>query len=251
MTTIATDPTVDPDEVRKFAILAKEWWNPRGKFAPLHKFNPTRLKFVREEAARHFARDPKALKPFEGLSLLDIGCGGGLLSEPMARMGFTVTGADASADNIEIARAHAAQSGVPVDYRFTTAEALAGAQESFDVVLNMEVIEHVADPELYLRSCAALVKPGGVMFVATLNKTLKALMLGKVAAEYVLGWVPAGSHDWAKFIPPGKLTQMLKAVGLDVTTTSGVTFDVLTWDWRLSTDTDINYLVVAEKAMGA
>ena len=248
MTTIATDPTVDPDEVRKFAILAKEWWNPRGKFAPLHKFNPTRLKFIRDEAAQHFARDLKRLKPFEGLSLLDIGCGGGLLSEPMARMGFQVTGADASEDNIQIARAHAAQSGVKVDYRFTTAEALAAAGESFDIVLNMEVIEHVADPELYLRSCAALVKPGGLMFVATLNKTMKSLMLGKMAAEYVLGWVPAGSHDWAKFIPPAKLRQMLKDVGLEVATTRGVTFDVLTWDWRLSADTDINYMVVAEKA---
>lgn len=248
MTTIATDPTVDPDEVRKFAILAKEWWNPRGKFAPLHKFNPTRLKFIRDQAAQHFARDLKRLKPFEALSLLDIGCGGGLLSEPMARMGFQVTGADASEDNIQIAQAHAAQSGVKVDYRFTTAEALAAAGESFDIVLNMEVIEHVADPELYLRSCAALVKPGGLMFVATLNKTMKSLMLGKMAAEYVLGWVPAGSHDWAKFIPPAKLHQMLKDVDLEVATTRGVTFDVLTWDWRLSADTDINYMVVAEKA---
>jgi 2-polyprenyl-6-hydroxyphenyl methylase / 3-demethylubiquinone-9 3-methyltransferase len=248
VTTIATDPTVDPEEVRKFAILAKEWWNPRGKFAPLHKFNPVRLGFVREEAARHFRRDSKALKPFEGLSLLDIGCGGGLLSEPMARMGFAVTGADASEDNIQIARAHAQQSGVAVNYRFATAEALAAAHESFDIVLNMEVIEHVADPKLYLESCAALVKPGGVMFVATLNKTMKSLVLGKMAAEYVLGWVPAGSHDWAKFIPPAKLQQMLKDVGLKVATTRGVTFDMLTWDWRLSADTDINYLVVAEKA---
>jgi 2-polyprenyl-6-hydroxyphenyl methylase/3-demethylubiquinone-9 3-methyltransferase len=249
VTTIATDPTVDPDEVRKFAILAKEWWNPRGKFAPLHKFNPTRLTFVREEAARHFARDLKALKPFEGLSLLDIGCGGGLLSEPMARMGFAVTGADASEDNIQIARAHAAQSGVAVNYRFTTAEALAAAHEGFDVVLNMEVIEHVADPTLYLKSCAELVKPGGVMFVGTLNKTMKSLMLGKVMAEYVLGWLPPGSHDWSRFIPPQKLTRMLKDVGLKVTATRGMSFSVLTWTWQLTSDTDINYLVVAEKAV--
>jgi 2-polyprenyl-6-hydroxyphenyl methylase / 3-demethylubiquinone-9 3-methyltransferase len=247
VTTIATDPTVDPEEVRKFAVLAIEWWNPRGKFAPLHKFNPMRLRFVREEAARHFARSAKALKPFEGLSLLDIGCGGGLLSEPMARMGFAVTGADASNDNVQIARAHAAQSGVNVDYRFTTAEALVAAGASFDVVLNMEVIEHVADPDLYLRSCAALVKPGGLMFVGTLNKTLKALVLGKVAAEYVLGWLPAGSHDWSRFIPPKKLTRMLKDLGLKVTSIKGVSFNVLTWSWRLSSDIDINYLVVAEK----
>lgn len=247
MTTIATDPTVDPEEVRKFARLAVEWWNPHGKFGPLHKFNPERIRFVRDETARHFARSGKALKPFDGLSLLDIGCGGGLLSEPMARMGFSVTGADASSENVEIARAHAAQSGVRVNYCFTTAEQLAAARESFDVVLNMEVIEHVADPELYLQSCAALVKPGGLMFVGTLNKTLKALLLGKVAAEYVLGWVPAGSHDWTRFIPPKKLNGMLEEVGLRVTSTSGVSFDVLTWSWRLSSDVDINYLVAAEK----
>lgn len=248
MTTIATDPTVDPEEVRKFATLAIEWWNPRGKFAPLHKFNPVRLKFVRDEAARHFGRDLKALKPFDGLSLLDIGCGGGLLSEPMARIGFTVTGADASDENVQIARAHAQQSGVKVNYRFTTAEALSAARESFDVVLNMEVIEHVADPTLYLKSCAELVKPGGLMFVGTLNKTMKSLMLGKVAAEYVLGWLPAGSHDWSRFIPPKKLTRMLKDVGLKVTAVRGMSFSVLTWSWQLTADTDINYLVVAEKA---
>ncbi|HTW34562.1 MAG TPA: bifunctional 2-polyprenyl-6-hydroxyphenol methylase/3-demethylubiquinol 3-O-methyltransferase UbiG [Rhizomicrobium sp.] len=248
MTTIATDPTVDPEEVRKFATLAIEWWNPRGKFAPLHKFNPVRLKFVRDEAARHFGRDLKALKPFDGLSLLDIGCGGGLLSEPMARIGFTVTGADASDENVQIARAHAQQSGVKVNYRFTTAEALSAARESFDVVLNTEVIEHVADPTLYLKSCAELVKPGGLMFVGTLNKTMKSLMLGKVAAEYVLGWLPAGSHDWSRFIPPKKLTRMLKDVGLKVTAVRGMSFSVLTWSWQLTADTDINYLVVAEKA---
>jgi len=247
VTTIATDPTVDPQEVRKFAILAIEWWNPRGKFAPLHKFNPVRLKFVREQAARHFGRDLKALKPFEGLTLLDIGCGGGLLSEPVARMGFAVTGADASNDNVQIARAHAQQSGVAVNYRFTTAEALAAAHESFDVVLNMEVIEHVADPKLYLESCAALVKPGGLMFVGTLNKTLKSLVLGKVTAEYVLGWLPAGSHDWSRFIPPRQLTRMLKDVGLKVTASRGMSFSVLTWTWTLSSDMDINYLLVAEK----
>ncbi|HUB84190.1 MAG TPA: bifunctional 2-polyprenyl-6-hydroxyphenol methylase/3-demethylubiquinol 3-O-methyltransferase UbiG, partial [Rhizomicrobium sp.] len=245
VTTIATDPTVDPDEVRKFAVLAKEWWNPRGKFAPLHKFNPTRLKFIRDEAARHFARDLKGLKPFEGLSLLDIGCGGGLLSEPMARMGFAVTGADASEDNIQIARAHAAQSGVKIDYRFTTSEALAAAGAMFDMVLNMEVIEHVADPELYLRSCAALVKPGGVMFVATLNKTLKALALAKVAAEYILGWLPPGTHDWDKFVEPHKLRAMLEDAGLNILKTQGVSFDPLRWDWQLSGDADVNYMVVA------
>src|SRR5579871_6106251 len=208
--------SIDPEEVAKFSALAAEWWDPQGKFAPLHKFNPVRLAFIRQEAATRFGRDAKSLCPFEGLSLLDIGCGGGLLSEPMARLGFAVTGADASERNIGTARAHAAQSGLAIDYRAGSAEALAEQGAAFDVVLNMEVVEHVADVGAYLTACARLVKPGGMTIVATLNKTLKSLALAKFAAEYVLGWLPRGTHDWSRFIPPEKLREALQEAGLSI-----------------------------------
>ena len=241
----ATDPSIDPREVAKFAAMAAEWWDSQGKFASLHKFNPVRLDFIRREAAVHFGRSARALRPFEGLSLLDIGCGGGLLSEPMARLGFAVTGADASQRNIGTAKAHAAQSGVTIDYRATTAESLAAEGLSFDVVLNMEVVEHVADVEAYLSACSGLVKPGGITIVATLNKTLKALALAKIGAEYVLGWLPRGTHDWSRFIPPTELRAKLEQSGLTILQTQGVSFNPLSWDWKLSTDVDVNYMVVA------
>lgn len=227
--------------------MAAEWWDPAGKFAPLHKFNPVRLAFIRSEAAAHFGRDPRALRPFEGLSLLDIGCGGGLLSEPMTRLGFAVTGADASEKNIGTARAHAAQGGLDIDYRATTAEALAAQGLSFDVVLNMEVVEHVADVTAYLAACTALVKPGGLTFVATMNKTLKSLALAKIGAEYVLGWLPRGTHDWNRFIPPESLEKSLEDTGLNVLKRQGVSFNPVMWDWSLSGDTDVNYMVVARR----
>ena len=241
------DSSVDPGEIAKFSALAAQWWDPAGKFAPLHKFNPVRLAFIRQEAATRFGRDAHSLRPFEGLSLLDIGCGGGLLSEPMARLGFAVTGADASAKNIGTAKAHADQSSVTVNYRAATAEALAGEGLAFDVVLNMEVVEHVADVEAYLSACAQLVKPGGITIVATLNKTLKSLALAKFAAEYVLGWMPRGTHDWNRFIPPALLQKTLEGTGLTILKTQGIFFDILTWDWRLSSDIDVNYMVVARK----
>ncbi|HEY5337898.1 MAG TPA: bifunctional 2-polyprenyl-6-hydroxyphenol methylase/3-demethylubiquinol 3-O-methyltransferase UbiG [Rhizomicrobium sp.] len=239
--------SVDPVEVEKFSRMAAEWWDPAGKFAPLHKFNPVRLAFIRETAAAHFARSAKSLRPFEGLKLLDIGCGGGLLCEPMARLGFAVTGVDPSEKNIVTAKAHAAQTGVAVDYRAANAEALAAEGQTFDVVLNMEVVEHVADLRAYLEACAGLVAPGGLMIVATLNKTLKALALAKVAAEYILGWLPPGTHDWNKFVEPRHLHAMLEDAGLSVLKTQGVAFDPLGWNWRLSSDTDVNYMVVATK----
>ena len=239
--------SLDPAEVAKFSAIAAEWWDPAGKFAPLHKFNPVRLSFIRTEAAGHFGRDSRALRPFEGLSLLDIGCGGGLLSEPMARLGFAVTGADASEKNIGTARAHAAQSGVGVTYRAATAEALVAEGQSFDVVLNMEVVEHVADVTAYLEACARLVKPGGLTFVATLNKTLKSLALAKIGAEYVLNWLPRGTHDWNRFIPPAELQVMLEQTGLTILKRQGVSFDPLRWEWRLSNDVDINYMLVARR----
>lgn len=242
-------PSVDPAEVAKFSAIAAEWWDPAGKFAPLHKFNPVRLEFIRGEAASHFSRDARSLRPFEGLSLLDIGCGGGLLSEPMTRLGFAVTGADASERNIGTAKAHAAQSGLSIDYRATTAEVLAEEGASFDVVLNMEVVEHVADVSAYLAACTALVKPGGITFVATMNKTLKSLALAKIGAEYVLGWLPRGTHDWNRFIPPAELKTSLEETGLNILKTQGVSFDPLAWDWKLSSDVDVNYMIVAVKKM--
>jgi 2-polyprenyl-6-hydroxyphenyl methylase/3-demethylubiquinone-9 3-methyltransferase len=239
------DASVDAAEVAKFSALAAQWWDPSGKFAPLHKFNPVRLDFIRREAAAHFGKDAEPLRPFSGLSLLDIGCGGGLLSEPMARMGFAVTGADASARNIGTARAHAAQGGLAIDYHAATAEALAAEGLSFDLVLNMEVIEHVADVGSYLDACAKLVKPGGITIVATLNKTLKSLALAKIGAEYVLGWLPRGTHDWNRFIPPSELCAKLEESGLSILKQQGVSFDPLNWKWKLSADLDVNYMIVA------
>jgi 2-polyprenyl-6-hydroxyphenyl methylase/3-demethylubiquinone-9 3-methyltransferase len=242
---MADSASIDPAEVAKFSAIAAEWWDPAGKFAPLHKFNPVRLSFIRDQVTAHFGRDARSLRPFEGLSLLDIGCGGGLLSEPMARLGFAVTGADASDRNIGTARAHAAQSGLAIDYRTASAEDLAG--ESFDVVLNMEVVEHVADVSAYLCACTALMKPGGLTFVATLNKTLKSLALAKIGAEYVLNWLPRGTHDWNRFIPPAELKASLEESGLTILKTQGISFDPLGWDWKLSSDVDVNYMVVARR----
>src|SRR5579871_6507509 len=240
--------SLDPVEVAKFSAMAAEWWDPAGKFAPLHRFNPVRLSFIRTEAAGHFGRDGRSLRPFEGLSLLDIGCGGGLLSEPMARMGFAVLGADPSEKNVKTATAHSAGSELALNYRAVTAEALAEEGARFDVVLNMEVVEHVADLGAFLRACAKLVKPGGIMLVATLNRTLKSLALAKIGVEYVLRWLPAGTHDWNRFVKPDELEHLLEEAGLTIRRVQGVAFDPLRWDWRLSSDTDVNYMVIAENA---
>ncbi|HET6970202.1 MAG TPA: bifunctional 2-polyprenyl-6-hydroxyphenol methylase/3-demethylubiquinol 3-O-methyltransferase UbiG, partial [Phenylobacterium sp.] len=207
---MAATSSIDPAEVERFSRIAAEWWDPKGKFAPLHKFNPVRLAFIRDQALYRFGRDGSQRRPFDGLRLLDIGCGGGLLSEPMTRLGFAVTGVDASERNIATASTHAAEQGLAIDYRASTAEALVEAGEpAFDVILNMEVIEHVADPGDYLRTCASLLKPGGLMIVATLNRTLKAFALAKVGADYVLRWLPAGTHDWRKFLKPDEVRDFL------------------------------------------
>lgn len=240
-------PTIDPGEVSKFSAMAEEWWDPSGKFAPLHKFNPVRLGFIRREVAAHFCRDATALHPFSGLSLLDIGCGGGLLSEPMARLGFAVSAADASEKNIAIAKLHASQSGLDIAYRAVAPETLAAEGKTFDVILNMEVVEHVADVRAYLQACASLIRPGGMMIIATLNRTLKSLALAKIGAEYVLGWLPRGTHDWNRFIPPARLKSLLEDCGLTVGKATGVSFDVLNWDWRLSQDVDVNYMLVGAR----
>jgi 2-polyprenyl-6-hydroxyphenyl methylase/3-demethylubiquinone-9 3-methyltransferase len=213
----------------------------------LHKFNPVRLAYLRERIVAHFGLDPKAIRPLEGLSLLDIGCGGGLLSEPLARMGASVTGIDPAERNVRIASLHAEESGIPVDYRATTAEALADDGARFDVVMAMEVVEHVADVGLFLARAAEMVKPGGLLVAATLNRTKRSFALAIVGAEYVLGWLPRGTHDWNRFITPDELQLALEAGGLKVTDREGVVFNPLTDEWRRSSDLSVNYMMVAEK----
>jgi len=245
---LASASSIDPQEVERFSRIAAEWWDPKGKFAPLHKFNPVRLTFIREQALLRFGRDAKALRPFEGLKLLDIGCGGGLLCEPMARLGFEVMGVDASERNIGTASAHAAEQGLKIDYRASTAEdLLAEGGRRFDVILNMEVIEHVADPGAFLRSCAELLAPGGLMIVATLNRTLKALALAKMGAEYVLRWVPAGTHDWRKFLKPEELRSFLVGEDVSMQGPYGVAFNPLTGRWVRTLDCDINYMMTVTR----
>lgn len=239
--------SIDEGEIARFSAIAAEWWAPEGKFKPLHKFNPVRLSFIRERVIAHFGLDAKSPKPFKGLRFLDIGCGGGLLCEPMARLGADITGADAAEKNIKTASVHAMEQGLTVDYRCTTAEELAAAGERFDVILNMEVIEHVADRDRFLAHCAEMLKPGGLMFVATLNRTLKAHALAIVGAEYVLGWLPRGTHDWKKFITLAEMEQGLTEAGLDILEWQGVSYNPLLDRWTLGNDTDVNYMALATK----
>jgi 2-polyprenyl-6-hydroxyphenyl methylase/3-demethylubiquinone-9 3-methyltransferase len=244
--------SIDQAEVDRFSAIAAEWWDASGKFKPLHLFNPVRLGFIRDEAAQRFGRDITQPRPFEGLRLLDIGCGGGLLCEPMARLGFAVTGVDASARNIGVARVHAEAQGLQIDYRADTAEALLAAGEApFDVVLNMEVIEHVADPGRFLRDCVALTAPGGFMIVATLNRTPKALALAVVGAEYVLRWLPRGTHDWRKFIKPAEILDFLSGEPVSIAGPFGVSYDLLTRRWSRSNDIDVNYMMTIDKSAAA
>lgn len=239
--------TIDADEVAKFSAMAAEWWDPNGKFRPLHKFNPVRLAYIREKICLHFGRGEHDLRPFEGLRLLDIGCGGGLLCEPMTRLGAEVVGADASQKNIHTAGVHAMEMDLDIDYRCVTAEALAQQGETFDIVLNMEVVEHVADVDLFVTSCASMIRPGGVMIMATLNRTLKAFALAIVGAEYVLGWLPKGTHQWEKFVTPEELTDALTSAGLEVAERTGVVYNPLADAWKLSKDTDVNFMMLAQR----
>ncbi|MEI7803701.1 MAG: bifunctional 2-polyprenyl-6-hydroxyphenol methylase/3-demethylubiquinol 3-O-methyltransferase UbiG [Hyphomicrobiales bacterium] len=244
----ASAATVDDAEIERFSRMAADWWDPRGPMAALHKFNPVRLGYIRDQAAAHFGLDAKKLDSLKGLRILDIGCGGGILSEPLARIGATVVGADPSASNIKVAGEHAAASGVTVDYRCTTAEDLAAAKEQFDIVLAMEVVEHVADVSLFVKTCAGMVKPGGLMFLATLNRTLKSFALAIVGAEYVLRWLPRGTHSWDKFVTPNELEIALEQSGLRVTAEEGVIYNLLADRWQLSSDMDVNYMMVAGKS---
>ncbi len=239
--------TVDPEDVARFSAMADEWWDPAGKFAPLHRFNPVRLAWLRTKLCDRFGRDAQAMRPFEGLRLLDVGCGGGLISEPLARMGADVTGIDASERNVGTARAHAERTGVPVRYLATTAEDLRASGEAFDIVLSLEVVEHVADVELFLSSCCGMARDGGAMALATLNRTPKAFLMGIVGAEYVLRWLPRGTHRWKQFVRPSELARALRQNGIDVADMTGLAYDLLTGDWRLTPDVSVNYMMFGTK----
>src|SRR5262249_18507178 len=227
----ATHSTVDPAEVERFQRVADEWWDPNGKLAPLHRLNPLRLGYIRDHAAAHWRRDPLGDAPLSGLALLDIGCGGGLISEPMTRLGATVTGIDATPGNLETARRHAEGQGLAVDYRQSTVEALVEGARQYDIVLALEVVEHVADVDLFLQSCGRLVKPCGLLFLSTLNRTAKAWALAIAGAEYVLRWLPRGTHDWRKFLKPSEVTRGLERGGVDVQEITGVIYSPLGRAW--------------------
>jgi 2-polyprenyl-6-hydroxyphenyl methylase / 3-demethylubiquinone-9 3-methyltransferase len=240
--------TIDRDEVARFERIARTWWDAKGPMGILHRFNPVRLQAIRDGAAAHFGRDIGSGHPLSGLSLLDIGCGGGLLCEPLTRLGAKVTGIDPAPTNVEVARLHANQSGLAIDYRQSTVEALVEAGERYDIVLAMEVVEHVADVRAFVEACTAAVKPGGLLFMATLNRTLKAFALAIVGAEFVLGWLPKGTHQWNKFVTPRELSDAIRQGGMDVVDETGVIFNPLLNQWKLSRDMDVNYMLRAKKA---
>jgi 2-polyprenyl-6-hydroxyphenyl methylase/3-demethylubiquinone-9 3-methyltransferase len=243
--------TVDPAEVAKFEAMAAEWWDPNGKFKPLHMLNPCRLDYITQQIAAEFDRDLTQPLPFKGLRILDIGCGGGLLSEPMARLGADVVGADAAARNIPVAMVHAEQSGLRIDYRHTTAEDMAAAGEQFDVVLNMEVVEHVSDPLAYLTACQNLLKDNGLMICSTLNRNPKSFVMAIVGAEYVMRWLPKGTHDWQKFITPDELYALIEQAGLRPVDRKGMVFNPVSWSWSLSArDLSCNYVTASVKRSG-
>lgn len=241
-------PTIDPEEIARFSRIAEEWWDPHGKFKPLHRMNPLRVGYIRDHICKYFERDSASIRALEGLRLLDIGCGGGLISEPMARMGAEVTGIDASEKNIAVAQLHAEQSGVNVRYRAAAAEELAAEGAQYDVVLALEIIEHVADVPAFMDAAARLLAPGGLLVMSTLNRTAKSFALAIVGAEYVLRWLPRGTHDWRKFLRPSELAAEFRRVGLELVDQKGMVMSPFTFEWRLDArDLEVNYLQTAKK----
>ncbi len=238
----------DPQEIERFQRLAKAWWDPTGKFRPLHQIGPTRLAFIRKELTRHFGLNSSGLHPFKDLRLLDVGCGGGLISEPLTRLGARVTGIDPGEKNIAIARDHAASQGLEIDYRATTIEELASSGEKYDAVVCLEVVEHVPDVGAFVKSCASLVRPGGMLILSTINRTLKSYALAIVAAEYVLGWLPRGTHQWERFVTPDELARHISDAGLSAPRFEGFVYSPFKDAWSLAPDTDVNYLSSAIKA---
>ncbi len=247
MSQAETLSSLDPAEVEKFSKLAAEWWNPNGKMGVLHKFNPVRIDWIKEQVCARLGLDPLVAEPFKGLRFLDIGCGGGLLCEPMARLGASVVGVDPAEKNIRTAQVHATEGGLVIDYRISKAEDLAEAGEKFDVILNMEVIEHVGMPQFFVKSCCAMLNPGGLIFVATLNRTLKSFGLAIVGAEYILRWLPRGTHEWEKFIKPEELREWLSNNGVTVKAESGVVYHPIERVWRRAKDMSVNYMLVGQK----
>lgn len=242
-------PNVDNAELDRFAALAAEWWDPTGKFRPLHQIGPARLAFIRDQACRHFGRDERSLKPLDGLRVLDIGCGGGLVSEPLARMGGDVTGIEPKEANLKAAMAHAAPQSLAIDYRAVTAEELVAADEQFDVVVCLEVVEHVPDVQAFVKTCGQLVKPGGLLVLSTINRTLKSFALAIVGAEYILRWLPVGTHQWDRFVTPKELTGYVEAAGLAAGRIEGMVYNPLADRWSLAGDTDVNYLAAAARPL--
>lgn len=239
---------MDAAEVARFAALAETWWDPEGPMRPLHVMAPTRIGLVRDRAAAAFARDPAQDRPFAGLSLLDIGCGGGLMAEPMVRLGFAVTAIDAAEKNIAVARRHAGQMGLAIDYRAVPVEAIAAAGSQFDVVLALEIVEHVADLDAFLAAAVAALKPGGLMVLSTLNRTARAFALAIVGVEYVLGWLPRGTHDWRKFVQPSELAAGLRRAGARVTELAGMSYSPFAGRWSITRDLGVNYFAVARRS---
>jgi 2-polyprenyl-6-hydroxyphenyl methylase/3-demethylubiquinone-9 3-methyltransferase len=237
--------SIDPQEVARFEAMARDWWDPRGPMAPLHKMNPLRLSYIRDAACRRFGRDPRSAHSLEGLTVLDVGCGGGILSEPVARLGASVTGLDPAPTNVSVARVHAERAELSIDYRGETVEAVARRGERFDVVLAFEVVEHVTDVDAFVETCAHAVSPGGLLIMSTLNRTLRSFGLAIVGAEYILRWLPKGTHQWEKFVTPEELEAAVARTGLRVIDVSGMVYNPLRDAWTLSRDTGVNYALIA------